>query len=218
MERKARIHGFEWPFHPTQVLSWVEFALTQTLLVLMFLYSFTAGEYVVLNGIMLLINLLLSLMVVIGAIVITSSNPTYDGSSTVTHLGGDSECFSAKEFSFLCDICKIKVPERVKHCAECNRCIVDFDHHCIWLNNCIGKHNYTQYFNLIILFAVQGLLQLGYLVTFAVLVSISRGKMIALWVYIGLILLKVVSISYLNAWHIYLSKEGISTYKYLVEK
>ncbi|VDO20058.1 unnamed protein product [Heligmosomoides polygyrus] len=41
-----------------------------------------------------------------------------------------------------CNICQIHVKEKTKHCRRCNFCVEVFDHHCIWLNNCIGKKNY----------------------------------------------------------------------------
>jgi palmitoyltransferase len=37
-----------------------------------------------------------------------------------------------------------------KHCGQCNRCTSGFDHHCRYLNNCIGEQNYEYFFKLII--------------------------------------------------------------------
>ena len=42
------------------------------------------------------------------------------------------------------------VHEGSKHCRNCNKCVRHFDHHCNWLNTCIGIYNYKSFFHFLV--------------------------------------------------------------------
>jgi len=53
------------------------------------------------------------------------------------------ERFNGEKYEFMCEICQTHVLNSAKHCGACNRCVNDFDHHCRWINNCVGSKNYV---------------------------------------------------------------------------
>ena len=40
-----------------------------------------------------------------------------------------------------CPYCRVKKTNKVKHCHVCKKCIKGFDHHCNWIDNCVGENN-----------------------------------------------------------------------------
>ncbi|KAK4262015.1 hypothetical protein QN277_027631 [Acacia crassicarpa] len=47
--------------------------------------------------------------------------------------------------NWTCSYCHVEQPPRSKHCHDCDKCILQFDHHCVWLGNCIGQNNHCQF-------------------------------------------------------------------------
>eukprot|EP00917_Polyrhabdina_sp_WS-2016_P018011 GHVP01038941.1.p1 GENE.GHVP01038941.1~~GHVP01038941.1.p1 ORF type:complete len:251 (+),score=14.88 GHVP01038941.1:91-843(+) len=46
----------------------------------------------------------------------------------------------------LCISCRTVKPFRAHHCSDCAHCVHRFDHHCIWLDNCVGKNNQRAFY------------------------------------------------------------------------
>ncbi|EPS57207.1 hypothetical protein M569_17613, partial [Genlisea aurea] len=44
--------------------------------------------------------------------------------------------------NLICSYCNVIQPPRAKHCHDCDRCVLQFDHHCVWLGTCVGQGNH----------------------------------------------------------------------------
>lgn len=56
-------------------------------------------------------------------------NPIYE----IKRKGGDLR---------YCQKCSHYKPPRAHHCRVCKTCVLKMDHHCVWINNCVGHANY----------------------------------------------------------------------------
>jgi hypothetical protein len=45
----------------------------------------------------------------------------------------------------LCPDCLCVRTTRSRHCTVCDRCVERFDHHCPWINNCVGVKNHNNF-------------------------------------------------------------------------
>jgi len=64
--------------------------------------------------------------------------------------------YSAFDEAHFCTVCMIRKPLRSKHCRRCGRCVAREDHHCPWVDNCIGLNNH-KHFILYVLFLIAGI-------------------------------------------------------------
>ncbi|CAE8622758.1 unnamed protein product, partial [Polarella glacialis] len=61
----------------------------------------------------------------------------------------------AEEGDRRCNKCKAPKPPSAHHCSVCERCILKMDHHCPWMNNCIGAWNQKHFMLFLLYVALQ---------------------------------------------------------------
>ncbi|MCO5572820.1 hypothetical protein L7F22_026579 [Adiantum nelumboides] len=138
--------------------------------------------------------------------------------------------------NLFCSLCNVQVSFRTKHCRVCDKCIDGFDHHCLWLNNCIGKRNYKAFVILIvaalIMFTLQWSFGLWIIVQHSLrkrhyesIVSRKLGRSFPplgyLLVLVSCTVLAMVAtcvLAKLIFFHALLIKKGLTTYEYSLAK
>jgi len=226
MTDAIRKNGFQRPFHPLQLVSWVVFGSDVALFAFLCLPILGGTASQVLVGACFFISVSI---VVIGAAFATACDPSDP------HIRDSADADSDNDDNRpFCAVCNTGVFDRSKHCRDCNRCVEVFDHHCMWLNNCIGKANYRWFlvtvssvavmtgiviaccFHLVILYATDdteledrlnsftGLPKEAALVFLCILVLVN-GPLFLLDLQLVLL-------------HVFLTYEDITTYEYIVRK
>lgn len=125
--------------------------------------------------------------------------------------------------------------DSAKHCGACNRCTNGFDHHCRWLNNCVGTANYKIFFYLIVFVLV---LSIDHTATNVIVLTKMfrnhsemaeahtkvfkvvqyKGFQVILLIACVLNFASVVFLSHLTYFHIMLQRNGLTTFEYIRQK
>ncbi|KAK9845560.1 hypothetical protein WJX84_004259 [Apatococcus fuscideae] len=135
---------------------------------------------------------------------------------------------------YICTICQVVVQPRSKQCRKCDKCVQDFDHHCIWLNNCIGKANYGSFMCLLtatlVLLLFQAAVNIILLATsftnpaaasnrqhyqFSGGISLT-GYRVAWIAFLAAPMLLALLVGELLVFHLVLQWRGMSTYDYIL--
>ena len=74
-----------------------------------------------------------------------------------------------------CSTCDIFRPPRPSHCFKCDNCVQQFDHHCDWLGNDIGKRNYKFFYLLVFCLFIEDLYQIGFCI-YVLLNNLKKEK------------------------------------------
>lgn len=78
----------------------------------------------------------------------------------------------AGESSRWCATCQLQRPPGASHCRVCDNCVLGFDHHCFFVNNCIAQRNFGFFMGF-----QASLMAFGILVMVGMLLSSMRGPL-----------------------------------------
>ncbi|KAJ1389983.1 Palmitoyltransferase, DHHC domain [Sesbania bispinosa] len=119
-----------------------------------------------------------------------------------------------------CQKCSHYKPPRAHHCRVCKRCVLRMDHHCIWINNCVGHANYKVFF-IFVMYAVIACIYSLVLLVGSLAYDGTRdeekngGSFRTVYVVSGILLVPLsIALCVLLGWHIYLVLHNKTTIEY----
>ena len=120
-------------------------------------------------------------------------------------------------------------PPRTSHCAECDNCVQNFDHHCLWMGTCVGKRNYRYFYFVIFFTTICSLIQcfcsIGYIINHFKYTDDKFNSNESKYMVISLSFVSFFNLMFLIFFlaklfylHTYLLSKGLTFYEYIRNK
>lgn len=233
--KKVRTNGFDCPLTIPQVFSWclvaflmASFVVTQYELMSQYRRDLNESEddrpdLLIFCSSLIIVYALAYASMVCNTFIVTSSDPTDPTvalekllKQTKAHSGSEADkakALIAQHAIYYCQICEAHVIKSSKHCATCNRCCYEFDHHCIWVSNDIGAHNYAHFLRMLVSTIVTFLVNF---VTSTFAIALDKPVHLVLNCVTGVLaLVFFILTSLLLLFHYYLIRKSLTTVRYL---
>ncbi|XP_052864604.1 uncharacterized protein LOC128271202 [Anopheles cruzii] len=181
--KDRRVHGLQLPLHPLQLLGWFALALfggsTFGVLIPVLEPSLQTPLYVGLAALYALHGLSH-----LTALLLDPADPELrrlPASKTVVPEFDRTKHSHVIE-NGRCHLCNIRTTSaRTKHCSVCNKCVGTFDHHCKWLNHCVGGRNYVAFLMCVVSAVTAALVILAAAIIEIVLYHVQPGWLNLAW-------------------------------------
>lgn len=232
MVNKQRTHGLSVSVNIYQIISWAVFGYSFIIFCIFLIpASFNIPAIAIIAG---LVYFGLTIVIVILGLIAILTDPT-DSRVTYEHgwrrIGIEPE--EDEDMIYFCDVWESFVHERTKHWGDWNRCCENFDHHCIWLNNWVGKKNYNIFIVLVTLLKIHTWISFIFSIQLILIALIDTGYYtqgfnniyganISPFIVIPFVIISnvfniliLIFTTTLLKFHYKLYKMGISTYEYI---
>eukprot|EP01029_Cantina_marsupialis_P023535 TRINITY_DN58982_c3_g1_i1.p1 TRINITY_DN58982_c3_g1~~TRINITY_DN58982_c3_g1_i1.p1 ORF type:complete len:494 (+),score=149.25 TRINITY_DN58982_c3_g1_i1:85-1566(+) len=191
-----RINGFSLPLHPKQLLATV----AHVFVTIAFIRSVLVGLDGTKSVILAAFFGFLAVLTLVCWLICTAVDPSKNGGIQIERMA--------------------YTQKKKRYCSECRKYVFGLDHHCIWLNTCIGNRNFFEFSVMVFTVTIQAIAQtiVALLALFAWEDELSDDDKI--WfIVVGIIaFLCIFFYGSLCAYRIYFFWIGKGTYDWLLEQ
>jgi hypothetical protein len=225
--QKYRRTSFDSPLHPYQIATWIIFPL-----ILVHFFVFLLPLLWDCVGLVASITSLFCLASV-STLAFAYITCTIDPVDNALVCRDAHQPMPVLQETSYCWICDLEVDRSAKHCPDCKKCVTRFDHHCLWLNTCVGAKNYRFFLALLasvgVLTMTSLVLSLYYFIECFVsesaierrshnsFVNLTANELYPILLVSLLVLIPLVGlVVQLGGFHCLLISRGITTYEFIV--